>query len=45
MGGILRIDSDTYRMNHTRDDHDSTRLDDVSKGSDIVSNPERMSEI
>ena len=45
MGGILRIDTDTYRMKHARDDQYSTNLDNVSKGSDIVSIPERMSEI
>ena len=45
MGGIIRIDTDTYRMIHARDDHCSTRLDNVSKGSDIVSSPDRMSEI
>ena len=45
MGGILRIDTDTYRMKHARDDQYSTRLDNVSKESDIVSNPDKMSEI
>ena len=45
MGGILRIDTDTYRMKHARDDQHSTRLDNVSTESDIVSSPDRMSEI
>ena len=45
MGGILRIDTGTYRMKHSRDDHCSTRLDNVSTESDIVSSPDRMSEI